>query len=86
MIIELDVSDKKVESDIRKVIAFLLYDREIYSLGKASEFASVSKTDFMKLLREKNIYIKYSIDDVKNDLSNLSQSILDDSDKWTLRC
>jgi len=79
MNIELNLSDSNAEADIKKDIAALLYDKEIYSLGKAAEFAGISKNDFMKLLREKKIDIKYSIDDIKNDLSNMSQFTLNDS-------
>jgi len=77
--IELNLPDSNTEADIKKDIAVLLYDKEIYSLGKATEFAGISKNDFMKLLREKKINIKYSIDDIKNDLSDMSQFTLNDS-------
>jgi predicted HTH domain antitoxin len=56
----------------------LLYDKEIYSLGKAAEFAGISKNDFMKLLRDKEINVKCSIDDIKNDLSTMPQFTLKD--------
>lgn len=78
MTIELNIPDNNIEADVKKEIALFLYDKEFYSLGKASELAGIPKTDFMKLLREKNINIKYSINDVKDDLSNLSQSMLND--------
>ncbi|HEX5152381.1 MAG TPA: UPF0175 family protein [Parafilimonas sp.] len=77
--IELNLPDSNAEPDIKKDIAVLLYDKEIYPLGKAAEFAGISKNDFMKLLREKKINIKYSIDDIKNDLSNLPEFALNDS-------
>ena len=81
MTIELDIPDSLIETEVKKEIALFLYDKEIFSLGKASELAGVSKTDFLKLLREKNINIKYSIEDVNDDLNNLSQFTLNDSDK-----
>ncbi|SFQ56531.1 UPF0175 family protein [Parafilimonas terrae] len=80
MLIELDIKDKASEADIRKEIALILYEKEIYSLGKAAAFAGLSKDDFMKLMKTKGIYIKYSIEDVKLDLDNL-QFVLNDSGK-----
>ena len=80
MTIELNTSDVNVEN-VKKEIALLLYDKEFYSLGKASELAGMSKLNFMKLLREKDINIKYSIADVQGDLKSLSQFMLNDSGK-----
>jgi len=80
MSIELNIENKAVEADLKKEIALMLYDKEIFSLGKAAAFAELSKIEFMQLMKEKNIYIKYSIDDVKHDLDNL-QSVLNDSGK-----
>ena len=81
MTIKLNIPDNNVEADVKKEIALFLYDKEFYSLGKASELAGITKDEFMKFLRGQNVHIKYSIDDVKDDLSNLSKSILNDSGK-----
>ena len=81
MTIELNIQGNNTEADVKKEIALFLYDKEFYSLGKAAELAGITKDDFMQLLREKNIHIKYSINDVENDLNNLSQFVLNDSGK-----
>ncbi|MEO8713123.1 MAG: UPF0175 family protein [Parafilimonas sp.] len=79
MFIELNIPDSNIEAEVKKDIAIVLYDKEIYSLGKAAEFACISKNEFMKLLRERNINIKYSIEDIKGDLNNIPQFVLNDS-------
>ncbi len=71
MNIEVDIKDRSLEEEVRKEIGLILYDKEIYSLGKAADFAGVSKLKFMELMRMKNIHIKYSIEDVKQDLNNI---------------
>jgi predicted HTH domain antitoxin len=80
MSIELNIENKAVEADIKKEIALMLYDKEIFSLGKAAAFAELSKTEFMQFMKERNVFIKYSIDDIKHDLDNI-QSALNDSGK-----
>lgn len=81
MSIEIDIKDKAIEADIKKEIALMLYDKEIYSLGKAAAFAELSKFEFMKLMKEKNIYIKYSIEDVKHYLDNMYFALKDNDGK-----
>jgi predicted HTH domain antitoxin len=73
---KLNISENNIEAEIKKDVAIILYDKEIYSLGKAAEFAGISKNEFMKLLREKNINIKYSIKDIEDDLDNIPQLVL----------
>ena len=54
----------------------LLPGKKIYFL---SDFHLGAPDFAASLLREKKIDIKYSIDDIKNDLSNMSQFTLNDS-------
>jgi predicted HTH domain antitoxin len=57
-----------LEKELRKELALALYQREVLSLGKARQFAGMSKWEFEELLGQRSIRRHYSEDDLQQDL------------------
>ncbi|MEM1320830.1 MAG: UPF0175 family protein [Bacteroidota bacterium] len=54
-------------------IAVYLYDKEKLSFGQAKSLSGLDYLTFQKELSKRKVYIKYDIEDLNNDLENLSQ-------------
>jgi predicted HTH domain antitoxin len=52
-------------------IAVHLYDTERLSIGQAKTLAGLDLLSFQKELSNRNIYVKYDIEDLETDLQNL---------------
>ncbi|MEO1808831.1 MAG: UPF0175 family protein [Bacteroidota bacterium] len=52
-------------------IALHLYDSGRFSMGQARNLAQLDQISFQKELAKRDIYIKYDIEDLNTDLSNL---------------
>ncbi|MEL6634396.1 MAG: UPF0175 family protein [Bacteroidota bacterium] len=52
-------------------IALHLYDSGRFSIGQARNLAQLDQISFQKELVKRDIYIKYDIEDLNTDLSNL---------------
>lgn len=59
------------EEEMRLEIAVLLFEKELFTLGQASEFAQLSQYSFMQELGKRDISIHYDVADYKEDLKNL---------------
>lgn len=57
--------------ELRVEIAIHLYDTGRFSMGQARRLAQLDQLSFQKELSKRDIYIKYDIDDLNTDLSNL---------------
>lgn len=60
-----------INSEVRKYLAFFLYEHKDISMGKACELAGISKWEFFEMNRFLKIPIKYSQEDLEYDLVNL---------------
>lgn len=52
-------------------IAVHLYDSGRFSMGQARNLAQLDQISFQKELAKRDIYIKYDVEDLNTDLSNL---------------
>ena len=52
-------------------LAVYLYDKERLSFGQAKNLAQLSHLDFQRELGKRDVYIKYDIQDLKDDLKTL---------------
>ncbi len=52
-------------------IAVYLYAQKKLTIGQASRLAGLDLIAFQKELAKRDVYIHYSLDDVKKDLANL---------------
>lgn len=52
-------------------IAVHLYDTGRFSMGQARNLAQLDQLSFQKELTKRDVYIKYDVDDLNSDLSNL---------------
>lgn len=67
---------KKAEisaDELRIEIAVYLYDKEKLSFGQAKTLSNLDYIAFQKELSKRDVYIKYDIEDLENDLKNLNQ-------------
>lgn len=54
-------------------VAVYLYDKERLSFGQAKNLAGLNHLDFQKELGKRDVYIKYDIQDWKDDLRTLER-------------
>ena len=59
-------------NDLLIDIAVYLYDKERMSLGQARKFAGLDIVSFQKELATRNVFLKYSLDDLNTDIQNLN--------------
>lgn len=60
-----------INSEALKYLALFLYEHKDISMGKTCEIAGISKWEFFEMNRFLKIPIKYSQEDLENDLVNL---------------
>lgn len=68
------------EKDIVLALAIQMYIDEEVSLGKAAEIAGMTLFEFQKLMTDKNIPMRYGIEDLEMELDTV-QKFLSDSSK-----
>ena len=61
------------EEELKIDFAIFLYKSEILSLGKAAELLNLSKMEFQQALKERNIPINYTVQDVDQDVETLKK-------------
>jgi predicted HTH domain antitoxin len=61
------------EVDLRQELALTLYKQEKVSLGKAAEIAGVDRWAFQALMKERNIFINYDVEDLDHDVATLKK-------------
>lgn len=54
-------------------IAVYLYDKERLSFGQAKTLCKLDYLTFQKELAKREVYIKYDVEDLENDLKTLEQ-------------
>ncbi|MFP4093932.1 MAG: UPF0175 family protein [Cyclobacteriaceae bacterium] len=59
------------EEEFKVQLALFLYQKEVFTLGQASELADVDQIAFQRLLSEHKINIHYDVEDFEADLRNL---------------
>ena len=69
------------ERKIRIEIACILYDKGILSLAQAASMAALDRISFQKELSQREIFIKYSVEDLEEDLNTLANLRKNDSSK-----
>ncbi|MBK7871315.1 MAG: UPF0175 family protein [Saprospiraceae bacterium] len=57
--------------DLRVDIAVYLYDKGRLTMGQARKLAGLDQLSFQKELAERDVYIRYTIEDLHTDLKNL---------------
>ena len=61
------------ERDLFQALVLMLYQREKISLGRASRILSLTNLEFQSLLAEQNLYIRYGVEDLHEDVENLKE-------------
>jgi len=64
-------SAKISADDLMLELAVYLYDKERLSMGQAKNLAQVDLPTFQRELAKRNVYIKYGVDDLQDDLNTL---------------
>jgi len=62
---------RKLESEVRLLVALELYREGRVSLGKAAEIAGLSIREFLYELRSRNIPLNYDLEELKEDLKTI---------------
>lgn len=52
-------------------LAVYLYDKERLSMGQAKKLAGLTQLEFQKEMSKRDVYLKYDIEDLEEDLRNL---------------
>jgi predicted HTH domain antitoxin len=68
-----NIDEKEIPGYIRKLIALELFREKKISLGKASEIAGLS-VDEMMMLKEREINLNYSVEDLEKDLEIIEET------------
>ena len=61
------------EGELLLEIVIMLFQQDKISLGKASELLGMHRTQFQKLLSERNICVHYDVADFQEDLKTLQE-------------
>lgn len=59
---------KQAERELKKELAFLLYERELASLGVARRLAELTKWEFIEGLAERGIHRHYEEKELEEDI------------------
>ena len=59
-------------ADVRRMLALFLYEHQRLSLGKSLEMAEISYWEFAELNRQLEIPVRYSQQDLEEDLNRLA--------------
>ena len=65
-------SAENATAEVRRMLALFLYEHQRLSLGKALEMAEISNWEFAELNRQLGIPIRYSQQDLEEDLNRLA--------------
>jgi predicted HTH domain antitoxin len=67
----LKLPEKTVQQDLMKLLAIKLYEKGALGLGKASELCGASRTEFLHLLKEEQVFLNYDDEELDRDLAAL---------------
>jgi predicted HTH domain antitoxin len=67
----LKLPEKTVQKDLLKLLAVKLYEKGALGLGKASELCGVSRTDFLHILKEEQVFLNYDDEELDRDFAAL---------------
>ncbi|HEU4882630.1 MAG TPA: UPF0175 family protein [Longimicrobium sp.] len=56
------------ETEVRRELAIVLYQREKLSLGRAAQLAGMKKFEFNELLADRGIPMHYGMEELRQDL------------------
>ncbi|MBL7778827.1 MAG: UPF0175 family protein [Chitinophagales bacterium] len=59
------------EHDLKIEVAVLLFEKNVFSLGKAAEFCGLHKFEMQHLLAERNIPLHYTLEMLNEDLKTI---------------
>ena len=65
-------NDENATAEVRRMLALFLYEHQRLSLGKALEMAEISYWEFSELNHQLGISIRYSQQDLEEDLNRLA--------------
>jgi len=65
-------NSENATTEVRRMLALFLYEHQRLSLGKALEIAEMSYWEFAELNRQLGIPIRYSQQDLEEDLNRLA--------------
>lgn len=68
------IPKKHMEKELKKELAFLLYEREMATMGVARRLAQISKWEFIEGLQEKGIKRHYSEKEFEEDIKYAKSS------------
>jgi len=57
--------------DLRVEIAVYLYDKGRLTMGQARKLAGMDQLNWQQALAEREVYIRYTVEDLHTDLENL---------------
>ena len=60
-------------AELKIDIAVHLYEQKKLSMGQAKRLAGLNQLEFQKEMAKRNVYVHFTIEDVKNDLANLEK-------------
>lgn len=66
-------SSQMSEAEFKLEFAIALYEKDVLSFGKARKLAGMSHFEFEKLLFDRNVPSKYTVDDLNSDLATLEK-------------
>jgi predicted HTH domain antitoxin len=61
------------ESELLQELVLLLFQQEKITLGSASRFLGMTQLEFQALLAEKDLYVHYDVDELREDVKNLQE-------------
>ena len=61
------------EEEFKLELAILLFQKEVFTLGKAAEFVSILKLIFQKALAIRNIPVTYNYGELQHDLMTIKE-------------
>lgn len=67
----LKLPEKTVRQDLLRLLAVKLYEKGALGLGKASELCGASRTEFMHVLKEEQVFLNYDDEELDRDLTAL---------------
>ena len=67
----LKLPKKTVQNDLLKLLAVKLYEKGALGLGKASELCGASRTDFLHILKEEQVFLNYDDEELDRDFAAL---------------
>jgi predicted HTH domain antitoxin len=75
LVIEEDIvrSTQMSEQELRLEIALALFEKNVLSFGKARKLAGLTHFEFEKLLFDRSVPSKYTVEDLNSDLATLEK-------------